>query len=99
MCRYSDVSHLKWGHVHFESDLSSFVITFERRKHSQFRQGNKVIVAATNDIISPLKLLLKLIHSDANATSTSPIFRSFNGPLVAKSPQTKTPSTLPIKYD
>jgi hypothetical protein len=29
MCRYSDVSRLKWGNIKFESDLSSFEITFE----------------------------------------------------------------------
>jgi hypothetical protein len=99
MCRYIDVSQLKWGNVHFESDLSSFVITFERRKNSQFRQGKKDTVATTNDIIYPLKLLLKLKHSNVNATSTNPIFCGFNGRLVAKSPQKTTPSTLPIKYD
>ena len=75
------------------------MITFERRKNSQFRQDNKVIVAATNDIICPLKLLLKLKHSDVNATSSTPIFCGFNGRLAAKSPQKTAPSTLPIKYD
>ena len=59
MCRYSDVSRLKWENIRFESDLSSFEITFEIRKNSQFRQGNKVLVAATKDIICPLKLLIK----------------------------------------
>ena len=87
ICRYSDVSLLKWGNVHYESDLSSFVITFEGRNNFQFRQGNTVIVAATNDIICPLKLLLKLKHSDVNATSSNPIFCGFNGRLVAKCPQ------------
>jgi len=87
MCLYSDVSQLKWGNVHFKPDLSSFVISFEGRKKSQFRQGNKVTVAATNDIICPLKLLLKLKHSDVNATSSSPIFCALIGRLVAKSPK------------
>jgi hypothetical protein len=99
MCRYSDVSQFKWENIHFESDLSSFVITFERQKKSQFRQGNEVTVAATNDIICPLKLLLKLKHININATPTSPIFCGFNCRLVAKSLQKTTPSTLPIKYD
>ena len=49
MCRYSDVSRLKWKNIKFESDSSSFEITFEIKKNAQFRQGNKVIVAATND--------------------------------------------------
>jgi hypothetical protein len=59
LCRYSDVSRLNWGNVKFESDLSSFEFTFERRENSQFRQDNKVTVAATKDIIFALKLLLK----------------------------------------
>jgi hypothetical protein len=99
MCRYSDVSQLKWEHIHFESDLSSFTITFERRKKSQFRQGNKVTVAVTNDIGCPLKLLLKLRHFDVNATPSSPIFCGFYGRLVIKSPKKTIPSALPIKYD
>ena len=99
MCRYSDVSQLKWENIHFESDLSSFTITFERRKNSQFRQGNKVTVAATKDVICPLKLLLELKHVDVNATPTSPIFCGFNGRLVAKSPNKTTPYAIPIKYD
>ncbi len=99
MCRYSDVSLLKWGNVHFESDLSFFVNTFERRKNPQFCQCINITVAAPNDIICSLKLVLKLKHSDVNATSTSPIFCGFNGHLVAKSPQKTAPSTLPIKYD
>ncbi len=32
MCRYIDISRLiNWGYVPFESDLSSFVVTFEIR--------------------------------------------------------------------
>jgi hypothetical protein len=84
MCRYSDVSQLMWGNIHFESDLSSFVITFERRKKSQFRQGNNVTVAATNDVICPLKLLLKLTHSDVNAISSVPIVYGFNRRLLQR---------------
>ena len=38
MCRYNDVSRLKWGNIKFEKDLSSLEITFEIRKNSQFRQ-------------------------------------------------------------
>ncbi len=59
MCRYNDVSRLKWGNIKFEKDLSSFEITFEIRKNSRFRQGNKVLVAATKGVICPLKLLLR----------------------------------------
>ncbi len=52
MCRYNDVSKLKWGNINFESDISSFEITFEIMKNTQFRQGNKVLVAAAKDDLS-----------------------------------------------
>ena len=60
MCRYSNVSRLKWRSIKFESDSSCFEITFEFRKNAQFRQGIKVIVAATNDKVCPLKILRAL---------------------------------------
>ncbi len=37
MCRYSDVSRLKWKNIKFESDSSSFEITFDIRMNAQFR--------------------------------------------------------------
>ena len=73
--------------------------TFGIRKNSQFRQGNKVTVAATNDINCPLHLLLKLKNSDVDHTPSSPIFCGFNEQLVAKIPHKTAPSYLPIKYD
>jgi hypothetical protein len=82
MCRYSDVNRLKWGNIIFESDLSSFEITFEIRTNSQFRQGNKVLVATTKDIICPLKCILKLKELDVNGTPSSPIFCGVSGRLV-----------------
>ncbi len=87
MCRYSDFSRLRWENVKFESDLSSFEITFEIRKNFQFRQGNQVLMAATKDDICPLKLLIKLKDVHTNNTPSSPIFCGFNGRLVAKNPQ------------
>jgi hypothetical protein len=97
MCRYSDVSRLKWKNINFESDLSSFEITFEIRKNAQFRQGNKVIVSANNDLVCPLKLLLAL-KSVANPDVEDFVFRGFNGRLVAKNPGKTTPMLLAIKY-
>ena len=75
MCRYSDVSRLKWGNIKFEKDLSSLEITFEIRKNSHFRQGNKILVAATKDVICPIKLLLKFKDLDPKSgCDSSPIF-------------------------
>ncbi len=74
MSRYSDVSRLNWGNIKLESDLSSFEITFERWTNSQSCQYYKVTVAATKDIIYPLKLLVKLKEMNVNAIPDSPIF-------------------------
>ncbi len=43
-------------------------------KKTKFRQGNKVTVAATKDLIFPLKLLLKLEETNVNATPDYPLF-------------------------
>jgi hypothetical protein len=96
MCRYSDVSRLKWKNRKFESDSSSFEITFEIGKNAQFRQGNKVIVSVTNDVDCPLKLLLAL-RCVSNREDDDLIFRGFNGRLVAKNPGKTTPMVMAIK--
>ena len=97
MCRYSDVSRLKWRNKKFESDSSCFEITFEIRKNAQFRQGNKVIVSATNDVVCPLKLL-RALQSVSNPQGDDFIFRGFNDRLVAKNPDKTTPMVFAIKY-
>ena len=37
LCRYSDISRLKWSNIRFESNSSSFEIDFEIKKKAQFR--------------------------------------------------------------
>ena len=71
MCRYSDVSRLKWRNVRFDLDLSSFQTTFKRKKKAQFRQGNKVTFATISNLVCPLKLLRKLQEVDSNSTPDS----------------------------
>jgi hypothetical protein len=97
ICRYSDVSRLKWKNIKFESDSSSFEITFEIRKNTQFRQGNKVILLATNDLVCPLKLL-RALQSVPNSEGDDFIFRGFNGRHVPKNPGKTTPIVMAIKY-
>jgi len=46
MCRCDDASDLMWRNIRFEADGSAFEISFNKRKNSQFRQGNKVLAAA-----------------------------------------------------
>ena len=58
MCRYDDASGLMWRNIHFEADGSAFEITFDKRKNSQHRQGNKVLVTAIpNDALCPVRML------------------------------------------
>ena len=97
ICRYSDFSRLKWKNIEFESDSSSIEITFEIRKNAQFRQGNKVIVSATNDVVCPLRLL-RALQSVSNPGGDDFIFRGFNCRLVAKNPGKTTPMVMAIKY-
>jgi hypothetical protein len=98
MCCYSDVSRIKWKNIKFESDSNSFEITFETRKKAQFRQGNKVIVSATNDVMCPLKAIA--CSSKCFQIQEMIIFfvGGFNGRLVAKSPGKTTPMVMTIKY-
>ena len=85
MCRrFSDVSRLKWRNIQFESDSSCFEITFEIRKNQPCRQGNKVIAAATNDVVCPLKLL-RALPSVSNPQGDDFIFR-----------KARTSSALPL---
>ncbi len=96
MSRYSDVGRLNWKNIKFESDYSSFEITFEIRKNAQCRQGNKVIVSATNDVVCPLTLL-RALQCISNSEGDDFIFRGFNGRLVAKNPGKTTPIVRAIK--
>jgi integrase len=97
MCRYSDISRLKWKNIKFESDSNFFEITFEIRKNAQFRQGNKLIVSATNDVVCLLHVL-RALQSVSNSEGDGFIFRYFNGRLVATNPGKTTPMVMTIKY-
>ncbi len=58
MCRYDDASGLMWRDIRLEADGSAFEITFDKRKNSQFRHGNKVLVnALPNATVCPQRML------------------------------------------
>jgi hypothetical protein len=47
-----------WRIIRFEADMSAFEITFDKRKSSQYRQGNKVLVTALpNTAFCPVQFL------------------------------------------
>ncbi len=59
MYRYDDASGLRWRNIRFVEEGSGFEITFEKRKNTQYRQGNTVLVALCPDaVVCPMRLEL-----------------------------------------
>ncbi len=62
MCRYSDVSRLRWRNLQFD-DEGNLDVTFDHgcRKNSQFKQGATVTVSAIpQGEVWPVRLLREL---------------------------------------
>jgi len=79
MCRYDDASGLIWWNIRFEVDGATFKITFDKRKTSQFRQENKVLVATfPSALVCPMRLLQRLRIYTGRADEIY-VFRGFNG--------------------
>jgi len=87
MCRYDDVSHLRWWNIKFDAGYRCDHIEFEKRNNEHYRQKNRVTVAIAPDrLVCPLKLLRRrmlLAGGDGDAF----IFRGFNGRYVITSPE------------
>jgi hypothetical protein len=80
MCRYSDVSRVKWRNILIQVLLKPLS---KGEKNAQLHQGSKVTVAASKNDICPLKLLYKLIQSYyANSIEVFFILCRFNVCLV-----------------
>jgi len=91
MCRYNDVSRLRWRNVKIEDDKSCFHITFEKRKNAHFMQGNKVtVVVVPQGGVCPRKLLL-MLRAHTGGTDDAFIFRGFNRRLVKSSQERNSP--------
>jgi integrase len=79
MCRYDDTSGLMWRNIRFEADGSAFEITFDKRKNSKYRQGNKVLVTALPNVaVCPVHMLQRLRVYPCGAEGLC-VFRGFNG--------------------
>ncbi len=99
MCRYDDASGLLWQNIRFDADGSAFETTFDKRKNAQFRQGNKVLVAASLlSVVCPVRMLWEL-ESFTGGAESLPVFRGFNGRLAAKSPRLIAPGPKKTTYD
>jgi hypothetical protein len=100
MCRYDDASGLMWRNSRFEADGSAFEITFDKRKNSQFRQGDKVLVSAFPlAVVCPVRLLQRLRLYTGGAEGLY-VFLGFNDRLVSKSPGIYAPCpNKQITYD
>ena len=78
MCRYDDVNHLHWRNIKFDAGYQCFHIEFEKRKNDQYRQGNRVSVAAAPDgLVCPFKLMRRM-RLVTRGDGDDFIFRSFN---------------------
>ncbi len=78
MCRYDDASGLMWRNLRLEADRSAFEITFDKRKSSQYRQGNKVLVTTLpNAGVRPVRMLQRLRVYTGGAEGLY-VFRGFN---------------------
>jgi len=91
MCRYDDAIRLRWRNVQFEADGNNFHLSFEKKKDTQYGQGNRVIVvAAPSGSMCPLKLL-EIMRTHTGESEDAYVFRGFNGRLVKKSPDKTSP--------
>ena len=98
MCKYNDANRLRWRNVEITPDGRSFILSFEKRKNAQFRQGNKVTVgAATKGPVCPLKLL-RMIGLHTGGSDDAFVFRFFNGRLLGRSPERTSPGDAFITY-
>ncbi len=99
MHRYDNASGLMWRNIRFEADGSAFEITFDTRKNSQFRQGNKVLVSVFPlAIVCPVRLLQRLRLYTGGAEGLY-VVRGINGKLVSKSPGNTALGPKQITYD
>ena len=74
-------------------------LKYERRKSSQIRQGNNVLMSAIpHGDVCPARHLRE-DHKCVGSYPASFVFRGFNGRLVAKSPRKTQPYDAPIKYE
>ncbi len=79
MCRYDDVSHLRWRNIKFDAGYLCFHIEFDKRKNDHYRQGNRVTVAAApSGAVCPLKLLRMMMLVTGEDVDAF-VFRGFNG--------------------
>ena len=97
MCRYIDVTCLKWSNVRFGPDPRFLKLLLKKRKNTHFRQGTRLL-ATTNALVCPLKLSLTLKDNDVNYAPDAFIFRGSNGRLVAKNLQNIISCDVAIKY-
>ena len=79
LCRYDDVIHLRWRNIKFDAGYQCFHIDFEKRKNDQYRQGNRVTVAAAPDgLVCPLKLMRMMMlwgqHGDWKSVKSQNIY-------------------------
>ncbi len=98
MCRYDDANHLRWRNIMFNTGYRCFHIESKKRKNDQYRQGNRVSVAAAPDglvcSLMPMRRIMMFTRGDGDDF----IFRGFNGRCVITSPERTVPGPSFISY-
>jgi len=98
ICRYNDVSRLRWRNPKFEQNGICFHLNFEKRKNARFRQGNRVTVAAApQGQVYPLNLL-RIMQLYTGGEEGDFMFRSFNVRMAKKIPERTSPGDDYIAY-
>jgi len=99
MCIYNDANRLRWRNITIEPDGNSFHLYFEKRENAQYRQGNRVTVAAaTEGPVCPLILLRMMIIHTGGVSDDAFVIRGFNGRLVRRSQERTSPGDAFITY-
>jgi hypothetical protein len=99
MFRYNNAPQVLWWNARFETDGSGFGRLFDKRMNAQYRQGNKVLVAASPLVVVCPAGLMRELQIYTDRSEDMHVFRGFNGRMVAKSPRTlrrglsKSPTT------
>jgi hypothetical protein len=87
------------SNIRFESDGSRFERTFDKRKKTQFRQGNNRLIASFPLATVWNVWLLRELQLCTGGAVYLHVIRGFNGRLVAKNPRATTPGQKKITYD
>jgi hypothetical protein len=101
MYRCDDAPLLLWRRdVGFNADGSGFELSFNKRKNTQFGQGNTILVTSSPlGVVCPVRLLREMEMFTGRPEAGLHVFHGCIGRMVVKSPRTSAPGPTRIAYD